>query len=123
MMKVLLINSAALYHAKNKAVMPLGLLSIAKYLADNGHSVKIIDRAVKSAGLKKHLDSFKPDIVGISALSTKRFSDALNISKKIRARGIPVVWGGQIPSAIPELILKSDVVDFVIVGEGRNNIS
>jgi len=117
-MKVLLINSKAL-HAKHKAAMPLGLLSIAKYLTDNGHTVKLYDRAVETYGLKKYLDSFCPDFVGISVLSVKRFRDAINLSKTIKARNIPVVWGGQIPSAIPELVLKSGVVDYVVVGEGE----
>lgn len=117
-MKVLLINSAAL-HAKHKAALPLGLLSIAKYLTDNGHIVKLYDRAVETQSLNKYLSSFIPDFVGISALSVKRFPDAMNISRTIKARNIPVVWGGQIPSAIPELVLKSGVVDYVVVGEGE----
>lgn len=117
-MRVLLINSKAL-HAKHKAAMPLGLLSIAKYLTDNGHTVKLYDRAVETVSLKKYLDSFAPDFVGISALSVKRFPDAIKISKIIKARNIPIAWGGQIPSAIPELILKSGVVDYVVVGEGE----
>lgn len=56
--------------------MPLGMLSIATYLKENGHTVKIIDRTIKTTNIKKELEAFKPDIVGVSVFSLKSFTDA-----------------------------------------------
>ncbi len=115
-MKVLLINSSSLY-VKQKAAIPLGLLSIATYLTNNGHTVKICDRAIDKCRINKLLTCFSPDIVGISAPAS--FDDAIKVSKAVKKRNIPVVWGGQITSLIPEIILKSGVVDYVVIGEGE----
>lgn len=117
-MKVLLINSASNYF-KEKPTMPLGVLSIATYLANNGHNVRIYDRTVERGTIKKHLNAFSPDIVCISALAFRSFDDAVKLSKAAKKMNIPVVWGGPIPSLIPELVLKSGVVDYVVIGEGE----
>jgi anaerobic magnesium-protoporphyrin IX monomethyl ester cyclase len=117
-MRVLLINAAAL-HVTQKPGIPLGLLSIAKYITDAGHTVKIYDRPVEQRNTQKVLNSFNPDIVGISALTFKRFHDALAVSREVKKRNLPVVWGGQITSAVPEAILKTGAVDFVVIGEGE----
>jgi anaerobic magnesium-protoporphyrin IX monomethyl ester cyclase len=117
-MKILLINAEA-FHIKHKAAIPLGLLSIATYLTQNGHTVKIFDRTVENGKLEKLLDSFSPDITGIAAPAFKCFSDAVKVSKIIKKRDIPVVWGGAITSLTPEIVLKSGVVDYVVMGEGE----
>ncbi len=117
-MKILLINAEA-FHIKHKAAIPLGLLSIATYLKENGHAVRIFDRTVENTNIEKQLDSFTPDVTGIAAPAFKCFSDAIKISKLIKKRNIPVVWGGPITSLTPEIVLKTGVVDFVVMGEGE----
>lgn len=117
-MKVLLINACSKY-VKQKAPLPLGLLSIATHLKQSGHDPKIYDRAVEGGSLKKYLRSFCPDILGISVPGGMSFEDALALSETAKAAGIPVVWGGQMASLEPELVLKSGVVDYVIMGDGE----
>ncbi len=117
-MKVLLINAEA-FHIKHKSAIPLGILSIATYLKENGHTVKLYDRTVENGNIEDLLDSFSPDITGIAVPAFKCFSDAIKVSKIIRNRSIPVVWGGPITSLTPEIVLKSGVVDFVVMGEGE----
>jgi len=102
-----------------KTAIPLGLLSIATYLTNNGHTVKIYDRSVDASGIKKTLNSFMPDIVGISAIGFRSFPDAIKLSKIIKNSGLNVVWGGHIPSLIPEIVLNSGAVDYVVMGEGE----
>jgi len=116
--KVLLVNCVSDF-VMQKASIPLGLLSIATYLTNNGNSVKIYDRCVDRGGIKKYLNSFSPDIVGISALAFKSFPDAIKVSAIVKKKKIPVVWGGAIPSLVPELILKSGFVDYVVMGDGE----
>ena len=117
-MKVLLFNAIS-NCVKEKSVIPLGLLSIATYLTENGHTVRIADRTVERSGVNKNIKSFSPDIVGISVISSKSFDDGMKISRIVRKHNIPVVWGGLTPSFIPEIILKSGIVDFVVMGEGE----
>jgi len=117
-MNVLLINSEA-FHVEQKAAIPLGLLSIATYLTAHGHTVQIYDRIIEGGSAKKRFDCFHPDIVGISAIGIKSFRDAIWVSKKAKKKNIPVVWGGQMTSLIPEIVLKTGVVDYVVMGEGE----
>lgn len=116
-MRILFINSAT-YYAKHTSVLPLGILSIATYLQNHGHSVKICDREIDGTG-KLKTGAFIPDIVAIAAPSFEGFPDAVRISKKFVKKNIPVVWGGQAPSLVPNLVLESGVVDFVVIGEGE----
>lgn len=117
-MKVLLINADAI-HVEQKAAIPLGLLSIAAYLDNHGHTVEIYDRVVESVSLRKRLKRFNPDIAGISAIGIESFQDAVRVSKALNKRNIPVVWGGHMPSLIPEVVLQTPSVDFVVMGEGE----
>lgn len=117
-MNVLLINSEA-FHVEQKAAIPLGLLSIATYMTTHGHKVQIYDRIVEGGSAKKRLDCFRPDIVGISAIGIKSFRDAILVSKEVKKKKIPVVWGGQMASLLPEIVLKTGVVDYVVMGEGE----
>ena len=96
-MKVLFINPSVGYYTRALS-NPLGLLSIATYVKQHGHEVKLEDRCVNKSNINKLLDSYKPDIIGVSLMSSRGLIDAEKISKAARARGIPVVWGGQMPS-------------------------
>jgi len=116
-MKILLINTKT-FHAKHLPAMPLGPLAIATYLTDNGHIVRIFDREAER-GNNKADESFAPDLVGIAGHSYENFPDALKLSKVYHRKNIPVVWGGQMASLIPDAVLKTGVVDFVVIGEGE----
>lgn len=117
-MNILLLNAGS-FCVNQTAIMPLGLISVATHLENKGHKVKLIDRAVEKCNIRKQLADFRPDIVGISAITFMSFSDAKKISKQVKQYGIPVVWGGQIPSLVPDLILNSGLVDYVVVGDGE----
>ena len=117
-MKVLFINPSVGYYTRALS-NPLGLLSIATHIKNNGHEVKLEDRCVHKVNINKLLDSFKPDIVGVSLMSSRGLIDAEKISKAARAKGIPVVWGGQMPSLQMEQVLDLDLVDYISYGEGE----
>ncbi len=117
-MKVLFINPSVGYYTRALS-NPLGLLSIATYVKNNGHEVKLEDRCVNKANINKLLDSFKPDIIGVSLMSSRGIMDAVKVSKAAKVRGIPVVWGGQMPSMQIEEVLSNDFVDYISYGEGE----
>ncbi len=117
-MRVLLINPSVGYYTRALS-NPLGLLSIGTYLKQNGHNVKIYDRCVDKTDIDTILCDFKPQIVGVSVMSSRGLKDAIKISKLIKKSGCTVVWGGQLPSMQTQLVLKSDCVDIVSFGEGE----
>lgn len=117
-MKVLLVNPKPKHFFKS-VTCPLGILSIATYLNERNHEVKIIDNAVKKISYLKTINDFKPDIVGVSVISHKSIEDAIKVSEAAQAMNIPVAWGGALASIIPEIILKHGCVNYVIIGEGE----
>lgn len=99
--------------------LPLGLVSIASYLKAYGHDAKIIECLVESSDVSKALKEYKPDIVGISAISFLSSIEAKRLTELVHSNGIKVVLGGQAATAAPELILKEAKPDFIILGEGE----
>ncbi|MGH7827437.1 MAG: B12-binding domain-containing radical SAM protein [Candidatus Binatia bacterium] len=62
----------------------------------------------------------KPDAVGISSLFTPYYREALEVAACVKKRlQVPVVMGGSHASAVPESLLSSPNVDYVIRGEGE----
>lgn len=117
-MKVLFINPAMERYTRQIA-FPLGLMSIATYLQENGHTVKIIDRTIKNTSIDKELLRFAPDIVGVSVYSMKSFRDSEKVSLAAGRRGIRVVWGGPFVSLDPDFVFNNIDIDFISVGEGE----
>ena len=117
-MNILLINPSCGFNAMSQAA-PLGLLSIATYLKQRGYHVRVYDRNVDRTPLKKVMRDFSPDIAGVSAAILTQAHDSLAVSRRLRAAGIPVVWGGPSASAEPEMILLEGAADYVVIGEGE----
>ncbi|MDI6826372.1 MAG: radical SAM protein [Candidatus Aenigmarchaeota archaeon] len=100
---------------------PLGVAYIASYLRERGISVDVLDTTFKNSYsfVEKIIKHQKPDILGISAISTM-MNDAIEIGKIGKSNGIPlVILGGPGPSVQPEKTLKSENVDAVVIGEGE----
>jgi radical SAM superfamily enzyme YgiQ (UPF0313 family) len=70
--------------------------------------------------IEKDIASLNPNVVGISSLFTPYFREALEVAARAKkvSRAI-VVMGGSHASAVPESLLTSAAVDFVIRGEGE----
>ena len=67
-----------------------------------------------------HIQSFSPDIVGISILETMfgLSQQICEIVKKQNAR-VPIITGGVFPTLSPELMIQDKNVDIVCRGEGE----
>jgi anaerobic magnesium-protoporphyrin IX monomethyl ester cyclase len=103
----------------NKAksnTFPLGLLSIAAYLKAriNGLDVKIIDGILDTSDI----ESFKPDIIGISLLSPF-FTLGCQKAKELKNQfpEIPILFGGHHISYVPSNLPKE--CDAGVIGEGE----
>jgi radical SAM superfamily enzyme YgiQ (UPF0313 family) len=70
--------------------------------------------------IEADLDALQPDLVGISALFTPYYREALEVAARVKKRrAVPVVLGGSHVSAVPEAMLSHACVDYVIRGEGE----
>jgi len=128
-------NKAARYY-------PLGLLSIATYLyhKNNDVDISIFDVNVELPLLfrsrpyhennvlqvhdemvKRFLLKKRPEIIGISGLFHKTKNQVHRIAglaKKVLPESV-VVLGGCYPSTSPQVAIKDNNVDFIVVGEGE----
>ncbi len=140
--KILLINPPyTRWRNERKWVTPpLGLAHIAAVL-EKKYEVKIIDAVIEGyeseirvgekiryglsfAAIKERIEEFSPDIVGVScsfsALS-RNAHEILRIAKEVD-RSIITIMGGAHPSAVPEVVMRDENLDFVVIGEGEETI-
>lgn len=117
-MNILFVNPSTSRYTRSVSV-PLGLLSIASYLESFGYNVKIYDRTVDKTSLEDILESFSPDLAGISIVSYKSITDAIKIAQQLKSLSIPVIAGGPLPSVLASQTLAHDCFDAVSVGEGE----
>jgi anaerobic magnesium-protoporphyrin IX monomethyl ester cyclase len=100
---------------------PLGLIYLANYLKTKGESVKIIDRNLgEDIDENEIKDSL---IIGLS-VSSEQIEDALKISERIKKtrKNVYVIWGGSIPTLIPEITIKNRNIDLVCIGPGEKTL-
>jgi radical SAM superfamily enzyme YgiQ (UPF0313 family) len=70
--------------------------------------------------IEAEITDIRPDAVGISSLFTPYYREVLEVAARVKKRlNIPVIVGGSHASAVPESLLSSANVDYVIRGEGE----
>src|SRR5918994_720531 len=70
--------------------------------------------------IERDIAELKPDVVGISSLFTPYYREVLEIAARVKKHlSVPIVVGGSHASAVPESMLTSPWVDYVIRGEGE----
>lgn len=128
-MKILLINPS-IYNDLGKSRSgspPLSLLYLAAYLEKNGYpDTKVIDTDALKLRSQEIGDLFlreKPDIVGVGgvALTLPAIIKTAQIAKQ-RLPNCLVIVGGYGPTNEPEKVLRTGVVDFVVMGEGEETL-
>jgi radical SAM superfamily enzyme YgiQ (UPF0313 family) len=64
--------------------------------------------------------ALEPDVVGISSLFTPYHREVLEVAARVKKTlNVPVIAGGSHASAVPESLLSSPHVDYIIRGEGE----
>jgi radical SAM superfamily enzyme YgiQ (UPF0313 family) len=75
------------------------------------------------AEIEEDVAAIQPDVVGISSLFTPYYREVLEVAARVKRRlRVPVVIGGSHATAVPESLLASPYVDYVIRGEGERPI-
>lgn len=118
---------------------PMGMGYLAAVLREYGFKIKIVDslgsgwhirnqigQGIIKIGLTsklivREIESFRPDVVGISNLFSKQFNNALDLAKLIKSidHKIPIIIGGAHPTADPDNVMAHTVFDYLVEGEGE----
>jgi radical SAM superfamily enzyme YgiQ (UPF0313 family) len=70
--------------------------------------------------IEAEVAALEPDVVGISSLFTPYYREVLEVAARVKKElEVPVIVGGSHASAVPESLLSSPYVDYVIRGEGE----
>ena len=116
MTDIILIN----FRNKRDMYPPLGIMSVADALMQQGHSVAVWHEPEEA------LDEFiaavereRPLWVGFSTITGPQLKTTIDATKRVHALGIPTVWGGVHATIMPEEVLRENYVDFVVVNEGE----
>lgn len=128
--------------AMKRCLFPLGISYLAAVLENRGINVKTLDCIVdgydvetyhddgemtfglKDNDIKKKIQDFKPDFVGVSCLLSRQAHNAhriCKISKEVDSK-IQTIMGGCHPSALPNHVISDPNVDHVVIGDGENAI-
>jgi len=97
---------------------PLGSLALASFIQTKGHEVRIFDHEIER-DLMKAVTQFKPDAAAVTLLGESQVPDAIQISRTLKALGLPVFWGSYMASAIPEQVARSGYADYIGISEGE----
>ncbi len=125
--QILLINPA--YHNFHLPIEPLALEYIASTLEKHNYEVRILDLNIDDSEIKKVIEEYKPDVVGISNM-TLQVNNGYRIGNFIKKNfphinlvygGIhqPFVYGGMHSMAFPKEPFEKGSADFVIIHEGE----
>jgi radical SAM superfamily enzyme YgiQ (UPF0313 family) len=70
--------------------------------------------------IEAEVAALEPDVVSISSLFTPYYREVLEVAARVKKKlNVPVIVGGSHASAVPESLLSSPNVDYVICGEGE----
>lgn len=120
MIDLLLINP----RSRHGGTIPLGLLSLASYVRENGFSVQIVDENTQNLKRKLHKCG-GARVIGVTA-TTDRVISAYRICEEIKKcfkKEAIVVLGGIHATALPEISLKESLFDIAVVSEGERTIT
>lgn len=103
--------------------VPYGLLYITDALEKAGYNCVIWHGHEKELPqLYQLAENLQPLFVGFSVLTDPDLLPAIEASRNLNRMNIPIVWGGIHACILPELCLKQDYVDYIIVGEGEESV-
>ena len=129
-MNVLLINpghDSRVQHVSHRVIHrdppPVGLLYIGSYLKAHGVDVHILDTHIVTDWRKylwEYIKQDRPTWIGLSVIIGQPMRNAAEITKFVRgvAPGIPIVWGGVMPTCMPGQIEATYAPDALVAGYG-----
>jgi len=125
MVKVLLVKCSQHEGILSTFTFPLGLMYLASSLRrhSDAYEIEIYDMRLRGqdyTALRTRVTRFKPDIVGLSAI-TMEAPCLYRAAYEIRQTGFDgsIIAGGPHPSAFPQETLACPDIDYIVMGEGE----
>jgi len=107
---------------------PIGIMSLSSVLKRSGHEVVLFDQANPDTPddfIIREMRRRRPDLVGLSFLSTTSYPYAKMLARRMRAadRGVKIAFGGVFASLNAQRVkMQVPEVDFVCRGDGEQLI-
>lgn len=120
-MNILFVHISKNWHGRVYPEYPMGIGIIATLANQAGYNVHIHDMAVDDTPLELVLNNFKPDITGISFLSTSATTASFVIKQLLDLDCGHLIAGGIHTSIFPENVVLQGV-DIAVIGEGEISI-
>jgi anaerobic magnesium-protoporphyrin IX monomethyl ester cyclase len=110
---------------------PLGILELAAYLErrNNGLEIRVLDCQVEKVdwyGLEKQIESFKPDVIAPSSLSTCNAYTvlrAVEVAKNVDPDIVTVAGGQHFTATAQESLERYPELDVIVRGEGEETFA
>ncbi|MFW9823438.1 MAG: B12-binding domain-containing radical SAM protein [Candidatus Thorarchaeota archaeon] len=123
-MKTILLYPQLEFAGAQIPIPPYSILFIADYLIRKGVDTEIFDMRFDSiAQVFDSISNNQPEYIGLSVMTGPQIYEALKLSKIVKKefKNIKIVWGGIHPTILPTQTLQSNLIDFVIRGEGEKS--
>ena len=103
---------------------PLSILTLGSYLEKHGIEIEYFDERIHPMKRFEELLKKNPLYVGLSTMTSYQIKNTLKLASFVRRinPNIPLVWGGTHPTMCAEQTLQSDLVDFLVKGEGEQTL-
>jgi len=126
--KVALVNPPTLkgvFH--HQLYVPIGLAYLAAVLEKNEHEITVIDcpaMGMDCDALKKKLESFKPDFIGITAMTPtiQASLQSARVTKEACPEAIIAIGGPHATFMDKQILADEAAVDVVVRGEGEQTL-
>jgi anaerobic magnesium-protoporphyrin IX monomethyl ester cyclase len=122
--KILLVIPNALWSGvRLYNIHPYAASIIAATIRDK-YSVEILDANLKNSSLDETIRKIKessPDMVGLSTMSIEYAKSSHKLAARIKKEmpKITIVMGGAYPTLLPELAIKDENIDYIVLSEGE----
>lgn len=117
---IVLVQSRSGMDIAGTCAPPHALLCVAAPLDKEGYTVQIIDARVDPKWEDRLIQACldKPLFVGVTCMVGTQVKYAIEVARTVRRfEGIPIVFGGPLPTLIPEQFIESGLADYVFKRE------
>jgi radical SAM superfamily enzyme YgiQ (UPF0313 family) len=103
-------------------LLPLELLQIATFPAQEGYEVEIVDAMIHDDYMERLMELCDGALLfASSCILGFQVAHGARVARAIRERfpDLPIIWGGWFPSVLPERYLEEGIADAVGLGQGE----
>ena len=121
-MRVALLSTPTRIYAPNY-IIPTGIISLAAYLQQCGHEVRVVDAAAlrePNDNIVARVADFQPDLIGVGGIITA-YAYIIGITRDLRRAlpKVPVVLGGQVAINNEKNCFEHMAIDYIVHGYGE----